>query len=76
MLLRLPNPAARFAVLATAFSPMALFFSAVYTDALYMALSIADRMAILESGKVRQIGKPGELYRIFDLFEDHRIKFR
>lgn len=32
--------AARLAVMATAFSPMALFFSAVYTDALYMALSV------------------------------------
>ncbi len=32
--------AARLAVLVTAFSPMAFFFSAVYTDALYMALSV------------------------------------
>ena len=32
---------ARLAVFATAFSPMAFFFSAVYTDALYMALSVA-----------------------------------
>lgn len=32
--------AARLAVMATAFTPMALFFSAVYTDALYMALSV------------------------------------
>jgi hypothetical protein len=32
--------AARLAVIATAFSPMAFFFSAVYTDALYMALSV------------------------------------
>jgi hypothetical protein len=35
-----PAAAARLAVLAAAFSPMALFFSAVFTDALYMALSI------------------------------------
>ena len=32
---------ARLAVFVTAFSPMAFFFSAVYTDALYMALSVA-----------------------------------
>jgi hypothetical protein len=32
--------AARIAVVATAFSPMAFYFSAVYTDALYMALSV------------------------------------
>jgi len=31
---------ARLAVIITAFSPMAFFFSAVYTDALYMALSV------------------------------------
>jgi hypothetical protein len=31
---------ARLAVIVTAFSPMAFFFSAVYTDALYMALSV------------------------------------
>ena len=31
---------ARLAVFVTAFSPMAFFFSAVYTDALYMALSV------------------------------------
>jgi hypothetical protein len=34
------SDAARLAVLVTAFSPMAFFFSAVYTDALYMALSV------------------------------------
>ena len=27
------------------------------------ALSIADRMAVLESGQIRQIGKPAEIYR-------------
>jgi Mannosyltransferase (PIG-V) len=32
---------ARLAVIITAFSPMAFFFSAVYTDSLYMALSVA-----------------------------------
>jgi hypothetical protein len=31
---------ARLAVIVTAFSPMAFFFSAVYTDALYLALSV------------------------------------
>jgi len=35
-----PAEAARLAVIVTAFSPMAFFFSAVYTDALYMALSV------------------------------------
>lgn len=32
---------ARLAVIVTAFSPMAFFFSGVYTDAVYMALSVA-----------------------------------
>src|SRR5207248_2670020 len=27
------------------------------------ALSIADRIAVLDSGRVRQIGRPGEVYR-------------
>jgi hypothetical protein len=35
-----PAEAARLAVFVTAFSPMAFYFSAVYTDALYMALSV------------------------------------
>jgi hypothetical protein len=34
------SDAARLAVLVTAFSPMAFYFSGVYTDALYMALSV------------------------------------
>ncbi|MBA3808504.1 MAG: hypothetical protein H0X28_08955, partial [Solirubrobacterales bacterium] len=38
-LARVPQ-AARLAVLLTAFAPMALYFSAVYTESLYMALSV------------------------------------
>jgi hypothetical protein len=35
-----PGPAARLAVLATAFAPMAFFLSAVYSESLYLALSV------------------------------------
>jgi len=35
-----PENAARLAVLVTAFAPMAFFFSAVYSESLYMALSV------------------------------------
>jgi hypothetical protein len=37
---RAPRRAARLAVLLTAFAPMAFFFSAIYSESLYMALSI------------------------------------
>jgi hypothetical protein len=36
-----PQDVARLAVLVIAFSPMAVFFSAIYTEALFMALSVA-----------------------------------
>lgn len=36
-----PRDIARLAVLLIAFSPMAVFFSAIYTEALFMALSVA-----------------------------------
>jgi hypothetical protein len=38
--LELGPPAARLAVLLTAFAPMAFFFSALYTESLYLALSV------------------------------------
>jgi len=37
----LSSDAARLAVMVTAFAPMAFFFSAVYTESLYLALSVA-----------------------------------
>lgn len=55
-----PVSAARLAVLATAFSPMALFFSAVYTDALYMALSIGV-FAAARRGRWAAVGVAGGL---------------
>jgi len=51
---------ARLAVLVTAFSPMAFFFSAVYTDALYMALSVGLFWAA-RNGRWALVGVAGAL---------------